>query len=290
MRYQDIYPSEPLLRGNDVLRPRAADLLGLEYFEAEPARMPTEVFEQHHLLLNYKDEPHRVENWRDGEHRDFIYSRGEIVLTPAGIESGWYWLERSRVVVVTLDPDRLAKFAQTELEILLTGRQLRDVPQIADPDLCDMVWQMKRAIADRPLGFEVVYESLCRVFLVQLLERYGEKTAEGIDFLNGFSPDQYRRVLDYVSANYASAITVEQLARAASLSTAHFARLFKATVGQTPHRFVMTYRLEQARRMLGDPQKAVIDIAFSCGFSDQAHFARAFKQATGMTPREFRQQ
>ena len=288
MRYQDIYPSEPLLRGKDVLRPRAADLLNLEYFEAEPAGMPTEVFEQHHLLLNYQEKPHRVENWRNGEHRDFTYHIDEIVLTPAGIESGWYWHAKSHCIVITLDPDRLGTFAETELGILLTKRQLDDVPQKSDPDLCASAWHMKNALADRPLGFEIVYESLCRVFLVQLLDRYGQKRAEGIDFSNGFTPAQYGRVLDHIADRYGSTITVEHLADAAGLSPAHFSRLFKATIGQTPHRFVMTYRLEQARRMLGNPSQALIDIALSCGFSDQAHFSRSFKQATGMTPRQFR--
>jgi uncharacterized protein len=35
--------------------------------------MPTDKYEQHHIILNLREEPHRPENWRDGEHRDFIY-------------------------------------------------------------------------------------------------------------------------------------------------------------------------------------------------------------------------
>ncbi|MBX7482157.1 helix-turn-helix transcriptional regulator [Qipengyuania qiaonensis] len=288
MRYQDIYPSDPLLRGRDILRPRAADLLNLEYFEAEPAAMPKGRFEQHHLLLNYRETPHRVENWRDGRHRDFTYHPDEIVLTPAGIESGWHWHARSKVIVITLDPHRLGTFAEKELGILLAEKQLADVPQRRDAALCASAWQMKIALEERPLGFEIVYESLCRVFLVQLLDRYGEKRAVGADFSNGFTATQYGRVLNYVADNFGSTITVEQLARAAGLSPAHFSRLFKATVGETPHRFVMDYRLEQARKMLDDPSRALIDVALACGFADQAHLTRSFKQASGMTPREYR--
>ncbi len=128
MRYQDIYPSEALLRSFDVVRPRAAELLNLEFFEAEPAVMPTEIFTQHHLLLNLREEPHRVENWRDGLHRDFIYRLDEIVLTPAGIRSGWHWHARSRVIVITIEPDKLDRFARSELGLILADRQLKDVP------------------------------------------------------------------------------------------------------------------------------------------------------------------
>lgn len=85
------------------MRPSAAELLSLEYFEADPASMPTQAFEQHHVLINLRDKPHRVENWRDGEHRDFIYRKYEIVVTPAGVQSGWRWHEKSRCIVITLD-------------------------------------------------------------------------------------------------------------------------------------------------------------------------------------------
>ncbi len=113
-RYRDAYPSDPLLRSLDVVRARAAELLDLEYFEAEPASMPTRTFAQHHLLLNLRDEPHRVENWRAGAHRDFTYARDEIVLTPAGTESGWRWHARSKVIVITIEPLRLERFARAE--------------------------------------------------------------------------------------------------------------------------------------------------------------------------------
>ena len=68
-RYQDIYPSSPLIDSAAIARPSAADLLTLEYFEAEPDAMPTKVFDQHHVLLNLKDEPHRVE--KHSLHRSF---------------------------------------------------------------------------------------------------------------------------------------------------------------------------------------------------------------------------
>ena len=85
-KYQDIYPSEPLIQSTDLVRLTAAELLTLEYFEAEPAAMPIDRYEQHHIILNLKEEPHRLENWRDGEHRDFIYHKNEIIVTPAGVD------------------------------------------------------------------------------------------------------------------------------------------------------------------------------------------------------------
>jgi AraC family transcriptional regulator len=287
-RYQDIYPSEALLRSYDIVRPRAADLLTLEYFEAEPDRMPTQVFEQHHILLNLREEPHRVENWRNGAHRDFTFNLHEIVLTPAGIESGWHWHARSRVIVVTLEPEKLDRFVRSEMGVLLSTPQLKDVPQARDPDLVQSGAMLLDALRTRSSGSEVMYESLARIFLVKLIQRYGEERNGAAEFGRGFTASQYKRVLDYVAAHYGGDVSIEELAREAGLSPSHFSRLFKETSGDTPYQYVMDYRVEQAKKMLHDKSRPLIDVALHCGFSDQPHFNRIFKRLTGQTPREYR--
>ena len=50
-KYQDVYPCEPLIQSSGLVRPTAADLITLEYFEAEPASMPTDKYAQHHIIL-----------------------------------------------------------------------------------------------------------------------------------------------------------------------------------------------------------------------------------------------
>jgi AraC family transcriptional regulator len=286
--YQEIYPSEALLRSFDVLRPRASQLLNLEYFEAEPATMPHERFAQHHLLLNLRDTPMRVENWRDTLHRDFDYFPNEVILTPAGIRNGWHWHEKSKVVVITIAPDMLDRFATTELGVVLGDQQLRDTPQMLDPDLCLSGTMLLEALRDRSTGSEVMYESLARIFLVKLVQRYGELRSDALDLSRGFTASHYKRVLDYVADNFGNEITIDDMARVAGLSSAHFSRLFKEVIGDSPYQFVMDYRVEQAKRMLRDPMKPMVDIALACGFADQAHFSRIFKRLTSQTPKSFR--
>ncbi|MEO1643469.1 MAG: AraC family transcriptional regulator, partial [Pseudomonadota bacterium] len=171
--YQDIYPSEPLLRSGDHVRPRAGELLSLEFFEAEPATMPTEAFAQHHILINLRDEPHRVENWRGKEHRDFLLHKNEIVVTPAGLKSGWRWHARSKCIVITLDPAKLETFTQKELGLLLTQQQLRNLPQFEDEDITNAAIMLMEALHMPAPGSELMFESLARVFLVKLVQKYG---------------------------------------------------------------------------------------------------------------------
>ena len=288
-KYQDVYPSSPILDSAKDARASAAELLTLEYFEAEPGDMPTQVFDQHHILLNLKDEPHRVENWRDGEHRDFTFRKHEIVVTPAGVESGWRWHAESRVIVVTLDPRKFERFAQTEVGVLLAEAQLRSLPQFEDPDICHAGVMLKDALASEEQGSELIFESLARVFLVKLIQKYGLQE-EAYAFSRSFTAKHYKRVLDFVAQNYGKSILVEDLASEAALSPSHFAQLFKRTIGMSPMQFVTTYRVEQARKKLAEHDTPLIDIAMTCGFADQAHFSRVFKQIAGLSPSKYRAQ
>ena len=286
-RYQDVYPQEPLLESTRRVRPQAAELLTLEFFEAEPAEMPERVFEQHHVLLNLREEPHRVENLRDGERLDFLFQRDEVIVTPAGLRSGWRWHARSKVIVITLEPQKLERFAQKELGVLLSSQQLRDQPQFHDPDLCRAGELIKEALEDASFGSDVLFESLARIFLVKLIQRYGERR-ELPELARGFTSQHYKRVLDYVAEHYARPISVDELAGEAGLSASHFSRLFKETIGLSPHRYVMDYRVERARDLLADPDLPLAAIANRCGFADQAHFSRTFKQLEGVSPGAFR--
>lgn len=288
LRYADIYPSEPLLNSDAMERPSAAALMSVRYFQAEPDHMPEDVFSEHHVLLNLQDSPHRVQNWRDGTLRDFTFIKDEVIVTPAGVRSGWRWFAPSDVIVVTLDPAKVDRFAQSELGMLLDPRQFRDLPQFSDPDLCAAGVILRDALEAEDMSSAVMFEAMSRVFLVKLLQKYGKRRAEDAELSSRFTSQQYQRVLAYVQKRLDRTITVDQLASEAGMSTSHFARVFKETLGSTPMQYVMSFRIEQAMKMIEDPKRPLGDIALACGFSDQAHFTRSFKQVTRQTPRAFR--
>ncbi len=286
-RYQDIFPSPPLLDSAETLRPSAAALMSLRYFRADPDTMPEEVFDEHHVLLNLRAEPTRVQNRRDGVMRDFTLERYDIIVTPAGVRSGWRWFETSDVIIITMDPAAVRRFAETELHILLTDRQLADLPQFKDADICAAGVLLRDTIADDSVTSAVMFESLARVFLIKLLQKYGDRR-DALDPDASLTADRYARVMDYVGANFSRTIQVDDMASAAAMSSSHFARVFKDTVGQTPMQYLMAYRIEQAIRAMAEPDRGLGEIALACGFADQAHFSRSFKAATGSTPRQYR--
>ena len=287
-RYVDVYPSSPLLSSDDMTHISAAGLMSVRYFQAAPARMDEAVFAEHHVLLNLKDAPHRVQNMRDGQMRDFTFLKHDVIVTPAGVRSGWRWYAQSDVIVVTLDPGPVERFAQTELGMLLDAQQLQDLPQFSDPDLCAAGVILRDALQADDITSAVMFEAMSRVFLVKLLQKYGHRRPEEVALSASFTSDHYKRVLAHIRARLDQTITVDDLASEAGMSKSHFNRVFKETLGSTPMQYVMAYRIEQAIKMLDDPALPLGEIAFACGFADQAHFSRSFKQVTGKSPRAYR--
>ncbi len=91
-----------------------------------------------------------------------------------------------------------------------------------------------------------------------------------------------------MQANLADDLPLSRLAAAAGLSPSHFARAFRAAVGQPPHRYMVRLRIERARQLLEQTRLPVTEVASRCGFEQTTHFATMFRKVTGQSPRAYR--
>ncbi|WP_157801233.1 AraC family transcriptional regulator [Sphingobium sp. LB126] len=100
---------------------------------------------------------------------------------------------------------------------------------------------------------------------------------------------QLQAVYDFVEANLAERISLDDLAKLAGLSRSHFSRTFTATTGVGPHQFVRQRQLARARSLLAEQRDLPIDtIAKAVGFGSANVFRRAFQQAYGASPQVYR--
>lgn len=96
------------------------------------------------------------------------------------------------------------------------------------------------------------------------------------------------RAKDRMDAASDEAWPIQRLARASSVSQAHFARSFKAAFGVPPHRYLLTRRLERATALLRDTALPITEIAFQAGWNSLGTFGRTFRDVIGESPGEFR--
>jgi len=83
-------------------------------------------------------------------------------------------------------------------------------------------------------------------------------------------------------------LDLETLATESGYSRSHFLRMFRASTGCTPHRYLLGLRLERAKELMHQKSTSLIDIAAMCGFSSHAHLSKMFRQIVGMPPSEYR--
>ena len=101
-------------------------------------------------------------------------------------------------------------------------------------------------------------------------------------------PDVMRQVKFYLTQNYSSQITLEQLARRFEISSANLSRLFRREFGVGFNRYLTTLRLESAMALLHSTTLPVSEVALRCGFSDSSYFIRIFREHFGATPKCYR--
>jgi AraC-like DNA-binding protein len=96
------------------------------------------------------------------------------------------------------------------------------------------------------------------------------------------------RARDLADARYFEPIRVVDMAREARLSPAHFSREFRRNFGETPHRYLLTRRLERAAALLRTTDRSVADICFMVGLGSVGSFTTSFRRMFGVTPGEYR--
>jgi AraC family transcriptional regulator len=132
-------------------------------------------------------------------------------------------------------------------------------------------------------------DSLAHALTVRFLF-LGERTRGQARGLATLPPRKLSRVQELIESRLDSDLTLQELAAEVGYSRSHFLRAFHATMGVTPHRYVLNRRIERARGLLAETDMSIAQVAYCCGFSSQAHLTLAFRKVCGLTPGEYRRQ
>ncbi len=96
------------------------------------------------------------------------------------------------------------------------------------------------------------------------------------------------RAKDLVDARYGEPLRVDDMARAAGLSRAHFSREFRRTFGESPHSYLLTRRLERAASQLRMTDRPVAEVCWSVGWNSLGSFTTSFTRTYGLSPTAYR--
>jgi AraC family transcriptional regulator len=167
--------------------------------------------------------------------------------------------------------------------------ELHPSRKFSDPRLSAMVAAVHaEMVAGFPSG-RLFLDSVEQAMAVTLVNGHAVRHRPVQMYRGGLGSARLRRIRELVHARTEDDLSLDEMAQSVGLSTAHFARMFRKSTGETPHQFVLRQRLERAKAMLRAPDARVLDVAVACGFKTQQHFAQAFRDVWGVSPTKYRQ-
>ena len=154
-------------------------------------------------------------------------------------------------------------------------------PPLADDNARALMSAMRCELLDGAGRGRLYAESLSLAFLSYVL---GSMSLSPARERGALSDTQCRRLVEHVRARLGEQLSVAELAAVAGVGVHPFSKLFRASFGITPYRYVLHQRLEEGARRLVLGREDVAEIALAVGFSSQSHFAAAFRKRFGQTP------
>ena len=150
----------------------------------------------------------------------------------------------------------------------------------------ERAWQF---CANEPYGYEFEMRYALSG-LICLLHRH---LSSGRPRLSGQALRDNERIklmLQYIQEHYTESLTTKAIAESALISENEALRCFRKTIGITPIKYVMQFRVREAAALLLSTDRKITDIGAACGFQDTSYFTKTFRELKNCTPGQYRKQ
>ncbi|WP_166481929.1 AraC family transcriptional regulator [Scytonema sp. UIC 10036] len=257
----------------------------VEMHSIPPMELP-EHYVQGHRLIVHAGQPIEYE-WKDNSHwRSKLLHPGEFCLQSHGEVNFPRWHDRFEFIAIALDPTFVDRSFQDSG--IKEGTCFQEQRAAFDPVIADFAQRFQAELISRSYGGVLYGESLALAFALYLLQQHSVCPKSFSQPRGKLSSLQLREIIEYIHANLSEELSLTHLAELLNLSVFHFARLFKNSLGLSPHQYVLQNRVERAKKLITVcVDTNLTDIALQVGFYDQTHFGKAFKRTVGVSPKVF---
>ena len=253
-------------------------------FNGLPERRTLPGLDMHYISFTIRGQL-RVERDTDDGRVQAEFRPGLSLIMAAGRSNTWRWDQPTDELHLYVDPAFLGEVAA---EAGLGSPELIERFAFEDSFLRQATRMLANELREPQAAGDLFADSTAHAIALHLLRTHCSVHRRQQRISGGLSPTQVRRVRALVGEDLAAPLTLQDLAAAAGVSRAHFARGFQRATGVSPHRYVTDCRLAYTRTLLASSDLSVAEIAHAVGFSSQSHFTQIFRRHVGVTPTAYR--
>ncbi|MFK7805419.1 MAG: helix-turn-helix domain-containing protein [Anaerolineae bacterium] len=265
------------------------------YLPASDLKMPPM---NHHIVAFHYKPPTGVLKHGCGEQSaESVMSLNDITYVPARIDNSWEFGDsQPHCLHILIEDSFFNKTALTAFDIDPVSLESVGSFQIQDARLQMMAQLFHTELYQQGQTGPLYVESLTTALTIALLHNFtnlahGQLKKHRRPKAPQLGKNQLRQIHALMHANLERGLSLQQMADEVALSTYHFSRLFKASMGISPNQYLLQLRLDETKRLLlQSPKQPISAIAQQTGFTDQAYLTRQFRQHFGITPARFRDQ
>ncbi len=276
--------SSPILSSRD----RGWENILVEQFQHPAGEGRTYYGKEHAICLSLSPRPVRLLHaWGDKMQTGF-YAQGDFCITPAGAPFFARWDSDDRYLQIRIASGFLQQVAGESLA--MNPDRIEFIPEFRtrDPHVESMGMLLLSELQQEKLGGSLYVESLANILAVHLLRQYSATQPRLTINQGGLSHRQLLPVLEYINEYLDRDLKLADLAQLLGMSQFHFSHRFKQATGKTPYQYLLQQRIERAKQLLKQTDRAIVEIALECGFNSHSHLSKQFRQLTGMTPKAYR--
>lgn len=291
--YRQVKASDPFVPNPAFLASSGWDSLHVEFHQQPQFEIAEHQHTMHVIACGLPNSPEnsRVaigDRWLAGQRETERRQLGDIAIIPAGISHRCNWNTNVQFGILAIEPSLLQQVGQDWVNpdrIELTPRFMSEQDL-----LIQSIFSTLRAELEMGgIGGNLLVDSLQTALTIHLLRNYCTTSPKLASYSDGLSTAKLKLVTDYINTHLDRDLKLAELSAIAQISPYHFLRLFKNSIGITPHQYILQRRIDRAKYLLRSSSLDIAEIAFRVGFCDCSHLNRYFKRILGKTPSQWRQ-
>lgn len=288
--YRQVNASDAFVPNQAVLASCGWDSLHMELHQQPKFEVAEHQHTMHIIACGLPNSPEDNINigdrWLAGKRETERRQLGDIAIIPAGISHRCNWNTTVQFGILAIEPTLLQQIGQD----WVNPDQIELTPQFMSKQdtLIQGIFSTLRAeLETGGIGGNLLVDSLKTALAIHLLRNYCTNLPKS-SYSDGLSSTQLRLVTDYINTHLHRDLKLVELSAIVQISPYYFLRLFKKSLGVTPHQYILQRRINRAKDLL-QSSMTLSEIAVRVGFCDQSHLSRCFRRILGKTPSQFRQ-